>query len=592
MGTFDITFGYRTKIMKTEPKSSKDSGLPSFQLKGGWNDNNEYDTRGISFDITPKKTINKSKSSGLFKEEVQPKGGVQLSTGWFNKDVLEKGGADTIMGMSKQVDQFGNTTRGVNYANPNFYAYEEGKKKEKMLDVLYKQTDGLIGKESTSSGSNKPSGNKPSQAVKDATSAGVRKRNAMRREARWQNFELQTKHSPLVAQANTILKDLGRPQITAYQKQYGYGSRFTMELTQDPTTVIKDYYNKKSLIEWAKDIDPEHAKIDPKRIVSVVDTSTTKSVPIYWTHNNNKRITGYRDVTTNTYKDVLATSRPKGETMDMLYTKVMNKSKQKKKKYETYFKTDPKVDDYQYYTITDDDFASHEQYKQDLISSIGSRRSNQKQIIDKLKLDTKTIDKKDRSKHLIPTLETATETLDTKANILKDQVDEYNWQKNISQESFGTDTIQGDSHVRTVLDSYGGKVRGGAYYSQDVGKLVKRTKAYETELESQIKQKEYEIKNIELDKTDGLVDYYNETSDKEYATASKDYLSKSLTLTKKERDELERARKQQVFSENQSARQYTPQSSRGKPSLKDVSRRQYKNTRTRGGKNTLGGLVI
>jgi len=461
-----------------------------------------------------------------------------------------------------------------------------------MLDVLYKQTDGLIGKESTSSGSNKPSGNKPSQAVKDATSAGVRKRNAMRREARWQNFELQTKHSPLVSQANTILKDLGRSPITAYKKQFGYGSRFTMELTQDPTTVIKDYYNKKSLIEWAKDIDPEHAKIDPKRIVSVVDTSTTKSVPIYWTHNNNKRITGYRDVTTNTYKDVLATSRPKGETMNMLYTKVMDKSKQKKKKYETYFKTDPKVDDYQYYTITDDDFASHEQYKQDLISSIGSRRSNQKQIIDKLKLDTKTIDKKDRSKHLIPTLETATETLDTKANILKDQVDEYNWQKNISQESFGTDTIQGDSHVRTVLDSYGGKVRGGAYYSQDVGKLVKRTKAYETELESQIKQKEYEIKNIELDKADGLVDYYNETSDKEYATASKDYLSKSLTLTKKERDELERARKQQVFSENQSARQYTPQSSRGKPSLKDVSRRQYKNTRTRGGKNTLGGLVI
>jgi len=175
---------------------------------------------------------------------------------------------------------------------------------------------------------------------------------------------------------------------------------------------------------------------------------------------------------------------------------------------------------------------------------------------------------------------------------LKDQVDEYNWQKNISQESFGTDTIQGDSHVSSVLSSYGGKVRGGAYYSQDVGKLVKRTKAYETELESQIKQKEYEIKNIELDKTDGLVDYYNETSDKEYATASKDYLSKSLTLTKKERDELERARKQQVFSENQPARQYTPQSSRGKPSLKDVSRRQYKNTRTRGGKNTLGGLVI
>jgi len=586
MGTFDITFGYRTKIMKTEPKSSKDSGLPSFQLKGAWNDNNEYDTRGISFNLAPKKTINISKSSGLIKEEVQPKGGVQLSTGWFKKDVLKKGGADTIMGMSKQVDQFGNTTRGVNYANPNFYAYEEGKKKEKNLDKknldkLYDLTGGVLGQDT-----------KPSQAVKDATYAGVKKRNAMRREARWQNFELQTKHSPLVAQANTILKDLGRDPITAYKKQFGYGSRFTNELTQDPTTVIKDYYNKKSLIEWAKEVDPEHAKIDPKRKVTVVDVASSKQVAIYWTHNNNKRKVGTKTVDTSTYKDVLATSRPKGETMDMLYKKVMDKSKQKKKKYGTYFKTDPEVDDYQYYTITDDDFASHEQYKQDLISSIGSRRSNQKQIIDKLKLDTKTIDKKDRSKHLIPTLETATETLDTKANILKDQVDEYNWQKNISQESFGTDTIQGDSHVSSVLSSYGGNVRGGAYYSQDVGKLVRKTKAYETELESQIKQKEDEIKNIELDKTDGLVEYYNETSDKEYATASKDYLSKSLTLTKKERDDLERARKQQSFGSNQPAQQYTPQSSRGRPSLKSVSQRQYKNTRTRGGKNTFGGLVI
>ena len=91
-----------------------------------------------------------------------------------------------------------------------------------------------------------------------------------------------------------------------------------------------------------------------------------------------------------------------------------------------------------------------------------------------------------------------------------------------------------------------------------------------------------------------MVDYYTDTTDKEYAVASEDYLSKSLKLTQEEREELERARQAQAFTTNQPAQQHKKHTSRGRPSLKDKSKsnRQYKNTRTRGGQNTFGGLVI
>ena len=91
-----------------------------------------------------------------------------------------------------------------------------------------------------------------------------------------------------------------------------------------------------------------------------------------------------------------------------------------------------------------------------------------------------------------------------------------------------------------------------------------------------------------------MVDYYTDTTDKEYAVASEDYLSKSLKLTQEEREELERARRAQAFGSNQPAQQYKTQQASGRPSLKQKSKssRQYKNTRTRGGQNTFGGLVI
>ena len=104
-----------------------------------------------------------------------------------------------------------------------------------------------------------------------------------------------------------------------------------------------------------------------------------------------------------------------------------------------------------------------------------------------------------------------------------------------------------------------------------------------------------EIESIEPDETDSLVDYFNDRSNKENAIASKDYLSKSLELTKEDRIKLERARNASAFGANQQSTRVKPKQSRGKPNPRKSSSQgggQYKNTRTRGGQNNLGGLVI
>ena len=133
----------------------------------------------------------------------------------------------------------------------------------------------------------------------------------------------------------------------------------------------------------------------------------------------------------------------------------MKKSQDNKKKYGTYYERDPEVKDYQYYTVSDTDFTSYEDYKQQLISAIGNRSTNQQYVIDTIESDTKTVDKKDRSDNIIPQLENTYTVLDDKASVLKDEVGDYDWQKKISQDQFGTDTIQGDSHIGQVLESYG-----------------------------------------------------------------------------------------------------------------------------------------
>jgi hypothetical protein len=174
---------------------------------------------------------------------------------------------------------------------------------------------------------------------------------------------------PYVAYANKIQSELGRSPIKLVVTRRRRG-RWSTSLSADPNTIIDDYHKKTALIEYAKEVDPDHAKIDPERMVTVVDTETARRVPQYWTHNNRRRLTGYRTEYDRTYKDVKATSRPKGEQMDLLYGKIIDKSQEKKKKYENYYETDPNVEVYNYYSITDEDFNKLDEYKTSLVTNI------------------------------------------------------------------------------------------------------------------------------------------------------------------------------------------------------------------------------
>ena len=424
--------------------------------------------------------------------------------------------------------------------------------------------------------------------------SGITTAKGARRSRRIRNQAEAFKRDPYVATAHAIQDKLGRSRMKATWNKFGYGNRVRMvDYKKQALGIINDYNEKSSLVEWAKTIDPEHARVDPNKTMSVIASTKMvtkrrkrqKNVSWWWVHYQ---------VPEHTYKTVnRKDTMNKGDTMDWIYNKVMRKSKDNKSQFGKYFSTDPEIADHNYYTISDDDFKSYEEYKQDVLGEISSRRSNQEQIIERIGTDTDTVEQKDRTNLLIPDLETVKGNLDEKATVLKKEVGDHDWQKTISQETFGTDTIHGESHIGGVLQSYDGQVRGGAYYVQDAGKLITETKKYESELESQIKQVESDESSINVDDTEGLVDYFNDKSEKEYAIASKTYLTKSLDLTQKEREELEYARRAQGMGSSAPAKQYKQQKKRGgKPSIKTKSKPQYTNTRTRGGQNNLGGLVI
>jgi len=605
-----------------KPIWSKDSGLPDYFLPLVESGKDKRTGKGMQFSLAPPinsnaviknkgNTYEVMQKAGLpDKKNPQPKKGIQTSTGYIMEDTLFKEnkfgytGADTIAGMSEQYITTTNKdgiktqtlVRGNNYANINYpsdkkiaaaaAAKKTAQEQRDKLSLLlpHINTDGSIKppKESDESkGSGGASTSHPgavggSYAVGGSRPGGYgssrRGKGKGAKRARVAYSQIQAfKRNPFVLSANSIQSELGRsPMVSSsFRVRIGYGNR-VQQLPYEPTakSIINDYTLKTTVNTWAKTINPEHAKLTER---------TYKDVPV-----------GVPNPVTN-YSN-------KGEEMDMLYDKVMKKSKEKKTKYKTYFETHPDVVDHNYYAIKDEDFNAFKEHKNYLLENISNRRSNQKEIIDRLEFDTNTIEQKDRSDNIIPVLESDIDTLDTKATTLKKQIGELDWQKHISQGTFGTDTIQGESHVSGVLDSYGGQVRGGNYYAQDVGNLVRKTKTYESELETEIKQQTSEIESIEPDSTEGLVDYFNDKSTKENAIASKDYLSKSLELTKEDRIKLERARNASAFGANQQATIARPKQtrSRGKPSLKRNSKQgsQYKNTRTRGGKNNLGGLVI
>ena len=637
---FALTHKYQGKPKSTK-KDSK-SLMPSFSLTGGFSANlnnrtsgNQFNKEGYGTGFTPKSVswdiVKPNKVTGPGSE------GLQLSSGYINKDTLKKG-THTILGMSKQVDQFGNVIRGKNYANPDFYAYEASqdklKENERIMDDWYNATGGTAGQQKQNKvGTNKPKPTETaSQEQKDAMSKNVAANNEIRRQSRRLDFISNMGRNPTVAEANKIQEELGRGKV-GYQKVYrGYSKvRFDMQFDKDPSAIIDDYQKKQYVNEWAQKIDPKSAKLDPNRTVRVVDKKSGYTATSYWTHNNRRRAVGTYWVNTSTYKDVLVSEHSsKGDKMDMVFKKVQDVSKKKKDRYETYFRPvddsviDGKIDalkeskklrrldkrgveelkglelekefgQYTYYSISEQTFGDYETNKQDMTEETNRRRFNQEVVIDELNLkDRKSIKDVDRSSHLLETLEGSLDELDVKKEVLQKDIDKHDWQKQISQETFGTDEIQGNSHLLDVQNNTGQELRGGAYYSQDAGKLIRQTKEYEKEMlvASDVLGKKIKDNIITQDKE--LPNYYVETEQKEYDVANKDYLEKSLELTKEERKLLEKQRRAQGMSGSQKARQYKVSSSRGRPTLKQKSQQssQYNNKRTRGGRNTFGGLVV
>ena len=631
---------------KGRPVSGKNDGLPDFTLKGGWSGDgkNTWSNTSVSFHMMGKDT--RSRGNASFKEsslkgvnvthDSTKQKGIMLSVDgverWMNKDTLAKG-TNTMLGMAAQVGPGGsgeisyldngeinwldpannNVVQGTNYANPAYArsVAQEAANKKLQADKhkLFELTGGLIGEEkptgnkgNTSSDASKGSGGGESTTnLADLVSGkgrsyGVVKlsKSAQRRNRMTASTE-QHRLSPLRQQADSIQSELGRGSIGIGWHRVGYGNRMEpSDWKKTSKNVITDYYRKSGINTWAQGINPDHAQVNPDLTKDIITSTSYKTIqtPVKQKSGMSYR---YHTEATHTYKTVnRKDNMNKGDTMDWIYDKVMKKAKSNKKLYSTYYTPDSEVDEYQYYSVSDDDFKSYQDYKINLISSIDARRANQQFVIDSMDSDTKTLEAKDKSASLIPVLEKSYSTLDDKASVLKDEIGDYDWQKRISQDQFGTDTIKGESHIGHVLDSYGGKVRGGAYYSQDVGKLVKKSKAYEDALELQIKQKQDAIDAIEVDDKEGLTEYYTDKTDKEYEIANKKYLSKSLALTKEERAELEYQRRAQGIGGDQQAMQYTPKKQRGRPSLKQKSQESsnYKNRRTRGGKNNLGGLVI
>jgi len=188
------------------------------------------------------------------------------------------------------------------------------------------------------------------------------------------NFLANASKDATLSRANKILADLGRSQITTKVTRRRRG-RWSASLTGDPKAVIQKYEEDKALIEWGKKQEGGLA-LDPKRMVSVVDTSTPRTVAHRWCHNNRCRTTGYSTVYDKTYKDVLATSRPKGEQMDLLIGKLNKGASQKKERFGKLYDHDPEIPDHVYYSVTEEQFQESESYKSDLIKGINTQQAS------------------------------------------------------------------------------------------------------------------------------------------------------------------------------------------------------------------------
>jgi hypothetical protein len=211
--------------------------------------------------------------------------------------------------------------------------------------------------------------------------------------------------------------------------------------------------------------------------------------------------------------------------------------------------------------------------------------------------------------------------------------------QDISKDWFGSTTIEGDSFVGHVNYKMGG-VRGGAYWVQDVKKLLRETRTYEGTLGEKIEDRKTRILALKLEQdrlqeshdvlrpqitttvekgvkhgnitvdeelTKTLSSSSQELYDVNYNVAAleteQEYLEKSLVKTIDEREEIEKQRRIREYNQIQGnvgsgAPRRSSQSSPGRPSLKGYNRNRSSNIkqaedkkryRRKGG---LGGLVI
>lgn len=213
--------------------------------------------------------------------------------------------------------------------------------------------------------------------------------------------------------------------------------------------------------------------------------------------------------------------------------------------------------------------------------------------------------------------------------------------RQVASEVWGTEKIEGDSFVGYVANRMGG-VRGGAYWVQDVRKLVRETEEHEKSIEKNIAARKEllaqhtatresklgiinesqklikdEVEsaitggkptNINQDLANTLRTKSNElylaSYNKAATEAELEYLEKSLEKTKKERESLAQELKQQEFYEMQGDTRPLKKrvtQSRGRPSLRAVSSRsrsqpsaiqRRQTTRGMRRRDGLGGLVV
>jgi len=369
----------------------QDDRLPDFEVSGNFNSKG-YNVKDVKFDLTQGIGDNVNVAYGRGSRRVN-----------MTRSTLEKSRA-TLIGMAPQQNRQGKTVQGFNYANPNYTnavennrklqdakayygvgsvrvdkrtQFENNRKKvQNILDArvaVASLPDALKGGAVEDAIKNKPYEQTEQEKINQA-GTNARLKQASRNKVK--NALANIGKDPTVGYANQIQGELGRGKITLVVKRRRRG-RWSTSLSADPKKIINDYHTKTALINWAKEVDPDHAKVNPDLTMDVVASSKYKTIqtPVYRRGRNSGMSYRYHVQATHTYKTVnRKDTMSKGDTMDWLYAKINTQAESKKKRYEKYYRSDPNVETYNYYGITDDEFSQMDSYKSALVTNIRDTR--------------------------------------------------------------------------------------------------------------------------------------------------------------------------------------------------------------------------